>query len=67
MSNPSDSNRRHWILAITLHKKLSFTLKISSVNVTKFAVLKKLLMEEFVFCAVLEKAFNSFMTEVPIM
>ena len=34
-----------------LHKKWSFPLRISSVNVTKSA-LKKSLMENFIFCAV---------------
>ena len=37
---------------ITLHKKWSFPLKISSVNVTS-RLLKKSLMENFIFCAVL--------------
>ena len=47
-------------LQLTLHKKSSFWLKISSVNVTETAVscrnseeiLKKALMENFIFCAV---------------
>ena len=37
---------------ISLHKKWSFPLRISSVSVTKSAVLKKSLMENFIFCAV---------------
>ena len=32
-----------------LHKKLSFALRITSVNVTKYAGLKKPLKESFVF------------------
>ena len=48
------------ILTIRLHKKWSFPLRISSVNVTKSArklwifsnLLKKSLMENFIFCAV---------------
>ena len=35
----------------TLHKKWSFTLRISSVNVTKSHLLNKYLMENFIFCA----------------
>ena len=44
----------------TLHKKWSFPLRISSVNMTKSAVricshlLKKSIMEKFIFCAVRE-------------
>ena len=45
---------------LTLHKKCNFPLRISSVNVTKSTVncgtmhlLKKSLMENFIFCAVL--------------
>ena len=47
------------VAANTLHKKWSFALKISSVNVTKSAgnggfshLLKKSLMENFIFCTV---------------
>ena len=40
-------------LCISLHKKWSFSLRISSVNVTKSAVLvKKSFVENFIFCAV---------------
>ena len=37
---------------ITLHIKLSFSLGISSVNLTKSEEMKKFLMENFIFCAV---------------
>ena len=40
------------LLTATLHKKLSFPLRISLVNVTKF------LMENFIFCAVLTVSEN---------
>ena len=36
----------------SLHKKWSFPLRISSVNVTKSHLLKKSLMENFIFCVV---------------
>ena len=54
--------RHHWqvsnylvqTLWISLHKKWSFPLRISSVNVTKSAVFcgKKSLIENFIFCSV---------------
>ena len=53
---------------MSLHKKWSFPLRISSVNVTKSAVscgfgrthlLKKSLMENFNFCTVLQCNFNN--------
>ena len=50
----------------TLHKKWRFPLRISSVNVTKILrklqiwslLLKKSLMENFIFCAVITVSFN---------
>ena len=46
------------IIVGTLHKKWSFSLRISSVNVTTSAVsLKKSLMENFIFCAAIEAYF----------
>ena len=36
----------------TLHKKLSFPLRMFSVNVTKSQLLKKYLIEKSIFCAV---------------
>ena len=47
----------------SLHKKGSFALRISSVNVTRSAgtadvLLKKSLMENFIFCAVPQPRFS---------
>ena len=41
------------VMSITLHKKRGFPLRIFSVNVTRSHLLKKYLMENFIFCAVL--------------
>ena len=61
LRNPSSKN---WGKPRVLHKKWSFPLRISSVNVTKSAVLwiwshslEKFLMENFIFCAVWVRIF----------
>ena len=49
---------------LSLHKKWSFLLRISSVDVTYF-LLKKFLMENFIFCTVYSEIFLNICSSLP--